>query len=289
MTRKILLFILTICMLASMAVACNKSDESESSSNPTVSAAPQSSKAPSVSSPSSSSSPEVAEYVEPDVLKLVLNTDGTATNAVDSELAVESHGADKVVAYNDAIGMNAVTLNGEQDIYTMDLRDWVAELENAYSIEVYFQITAFKTGESHLPIVSTAEGGGFALEMVHGETGVLQYVVRLDGAYECITTNVELNKWYHMVGTWDGNFITLYVDGVQIGTYDSAYAFMNFPVAENLQFLTIGGDTTLHKDGTIGNPGAASQVAVCNLYSIPLTAEEVQLAYIHNALDIGED
>ncbi len=284
--RRQIALCLMVCLLGSIVCSCGQKkaeNVAPSAQMPTMSASENPSTQTPTKEPESSASLEatmtpIPQDDAPDVLKLVLNVDGTFANALEDPEVV-SYGADKVISYDDQIGMNVATFTGTRDVYTVDLQDWVSVLSDTFTIEIFFKLTEFRVDTTHLPIVSTAEGGGFAIELAHGEQGVLQYVVNLDAEYQKVTTNVELNKWYHMVGVWDGNYIILYVDGVKVGEYDSEWGFMMFPTASKNQFLTIGGDTHVYPDETLGGPGAAFQLGICNMYATALTASQVQTIY----------
>ena len=76
-------------------------------------------------------------------------------------------------------------------------------------------------GQTVPPVVRKADGSsGYALEINHN-TNEIQFWVHIAGTgfFSSPTYTLSaLNRWYHVAGTYDGSNITLYVNGMRIGS-----------------------------------------------------------------------
>ncbi len=115
---------------------------------------------------------------------------------------------------------------------------------------------ARKENEYSLRLNSSAEGNYFA------------FFVRLAGVWEPRAQGIvpTVGAWYHLVGTWDGTTIKLYVNGVIVDSESHSGAIT--PTSNALQFGTYGGGN--YWDGPIDD---------VRIYSVALTASEIQKHY----------
>lgn len=84
---------------------------------------------------------------------------------------------------------------------------------------------------------------------------------------------VELDRYYHVVGTYDGSKICLYYDGVLLKTAD--VGALQFP--KSMQYLGIGGDIGETDQGELAMNGS---LAVARIYSSALNASQVYNLYL---------
>ncbi len=87
---------------------------------------------------------------------------------------------------------------------------------------------------------------------------------------------IKTDRYYHVVGTYDGSKICLYYDGVLIKEAPVS-GTLSFPKAEVSQYLGIGGDTGETDQGELAMNGA---LASARIYSSALTPSQVYNLYL---------
>jgi hypothetical protein len=97
------------------------------------------------------------------------------------------------------------------------------------------------------------------------------------------STSLLPNIWYHVVGTWDGVYHTLYLNGVQDGQISNSIGMANRPLPD---YFSIGSDNY----GIIGtNPlpsGAYGSMDDIGIWNRALTATEITALYQGCALSV---
>ena len=92
-------------------------------------------------------------------------------------------------------------------------------------------------------------------------------------AYHFATAYNQLtvNKWHHIIGTWDGNTLKIYKDGIEVNsTYVGNYTMVTSP-ADNY-FVGAAGNT----EGIFGN------LAQARIYNRALTQSEINKNYLQS-------
>lgn len=85
---------------------------------------------------------------------------------------------------------------------------------NYVTVSAYFMIPKVTTQEQY--VIGNYETGGFGFTFDYENNNKISFIIYCNGAYRQVhsTNNYELNKWYHVVGTYDGTTMKLYIDGV---------------------------------------------------------------------------
>ena len=211
-----------------------------------------------------------SESPTPDILQTVFNSNGTATNAVTGELLTK-WGA-PTVSFNADMNQSIATFDGKDDAFGMyGLADWYGAIGKTFTIEAYVYLRA-KPASGYVNPFSNQQSGGFGFEYKsNGKMYLYANVGETDSNRPCYEVRTE--QWLHLVGTYDGTTLKLYVNGELV---DSAActATMKRPIG-NCQFIVIGGDASP------GEPAALSActVATANLYSDALSASQVRVLY----------
>lgn len=94
--------------------------------------------------------------------------------------------------------------------------------------------------------------------------------------FYCSAPSPDLNKWSHLVATYSGSSITLYVNGQAVTTCAASGALQG-----NSDNLVIGSDTCGQ-----GVPGTIDEVAIWNK---ALSASEVQVIYARQSMSMGAE
>ncbi|TXH14730.1 MAG: hypothetical protein E6R03_08630, partial [Hyphomicrobiaceae bacterium] len=168
----------------------------------------------------------------------------------------------------------ATSFNGTSDYITVP---YVAALAPtaAVSVEVWIQMSSLPTADAS--IVSKTETGGYALVYDHATTAIA-FKVRRNSAFALAgyaLTNFATATPYHLVGTYDGRYARLYVNGVLVATNDAGASYAI--TYGNSNSLAIGaeiGATTAVTGGYFA--GVIDEVAV---YGSALSAERTLAHY----------
>lgn len=286
--KKILCSVL-VCVLAFSVVACGTTTPEALPSNaPTVSVNPTDAPtvtptdAPTVTptevpseNQTATGAPVIPETVKPDILQLVINSDGTVSNGVADGPLVESYGEDKIVSVDSATGLNVVTFPSTDSVYDVQIGDYYSDLEEAFSLEVYFKLDAIPSS-LYQGIAENCEAGGFGLYLFPDAS--IKFYLNLDGEYAIVEApeKAQIGKWYHCVCVWDGNNVQIYMDGQLVDEYESGYGFVTFPSVDTAWYLSIAGCCTA---GIHGASGICGSVGICNLYTASLSADQVASIY----------
>ena len=272
-----------LCVLAFSVAACGPvKEEGTPSKEPTASVVPTVSVNPTeeattipTQAPTATSDPVTPESVVPDILQLVINRDGTVSNGVSNGPLVESYGTGKIVSIDSATGLNVVTFPSTDSVYDVQIGDYYSDMEDAFSMEVYFKLDAIPT-KLYQGIVENCEAGGFGLYVF--DDASIKFYLNLDGEYAIVTApeKAQIGQWYHCVCVWDGNLVQIYMDGQLVDEYESNYAFVTFPSVDTAWYLSIAGCCSAGNHGDLGMCGS---VGICNLYTKSLSADQVASLY----------
>ena len=86
------------------------------------------------------------------------------------------------------------------------------------TVEAWFKATDI-TGQTYPPIVKKADANaGYALEIYHGDSK-LRFWVYIDSVgwkSSPASGAISLDTWYHAVGTYDGSYVRLYINGSEV-------------------------------------------------------------------------
>ncbi|MBQ3063291.1 MAG: hypothetical protein IJC99_00600 [Clostridia bacterium] len=217
-----------------------------------------------------SDKPAATANPTPDILQTVFHADGTATNAVTGEV-LTVWGA-PVAEYNSTIGRQTAIFDGVDDAYGMYGMDyWYDIIGKSFTIETYVYLSV-KPSSSYVNIMSNQQSGGFGFE--YKADGKMHLMANVgESATNRPQPAVTAGQWYHFVGTYDGATLKMYVNGELVGS-TACTGIMKRPAAGS-EYMVIGGDSAP------GAPGcfAKCTIAAANLYSDPLTAEQIATLY----------
>ena len=206
----------------------------------------------------------------PDILSVRFNTDGSAVNTITDEILRKEGSAS--VAGNATLGKNVATFDGD-DAYSFNrIVDWYDSIANGFTLEAYVYLDKKPTAsEGYVNLLSNQEGGGFGFE--YDSNGKLYFYCYAGGSYRNPYTTVSTGQWLHLVGTYDGSKVKLYVNGDMVGQ-QSGGTFKKPSLFG--QSLYIGADSDYgEKGGRFFN----GKIAVANMYSNALTANQIATLY----------
>lgn len=286
--KKILCGIL-VCILMLSVAACGSNQKPpiasmspEVSVEPTVPAATdvptvapsQLPTAPVTETPAATQTPTPVESVTPEILKLVINSDGTVSNGVVGGPAIESYG-NKTVSVDAVTGLNVVTFPSKNSVYDVQIGDYYGDMGEAFSLEVYFKLDAIPA-DGYEGIAENCEAGGFGLYVFSDAS--IKFYLNLEGSYAILTApeKAQVGQWYHCVCVWDGDLLQMHMDGQLVDEYVSNCAYVTFPSANTAWYLSLAGCCSA---GGHGAGGICGSMGICNLYTTPLSADQVSSIY----------
>ena len=206
----------------------------------------------------------------PDILQTVFNADGSATNAVTGE-ALTVWGS-PTAEYNGTLGMQTAVFDGKDDAYGMyGMEDWYDVIGKSYTLEAYVYLPA-KPGSSYTNILSNQQSGGFGFE--YKSDGKMHLISNVgENSENRPQYVVPTGEWIHLVGTYDGEMLKLYVNGVLVDS-TACTGTMKRPAAGS-EYMVIGGDAAPNAPGCFAN----CTIATANLYSDALTVTQIATLY----------
>ncbi|HET9421818.1 MAG TPA: LamG-like jellyroll fold domain-containing protein [Nocardioides sp.] len=204
------------------------------------------------------------EVPEADVLDVDF-ADGTPTERTQG-LPATIKGTPQI-ADDAALDRPVATFDGTDDAYSYPFADQWPKLATAFSIECTMRYTApLPTGAEKDPC-SNKEAGGFAIYVNGGSVGLMAHI---GGGYKTATAPIATNQWYHVVGTWDGTAIKLYVNG-ELAATTPATGAVTLPNATARNWV-LGADSSPNGGAQFYAP---VKLANSRIYSTSLSAAEV--------------
>lgn len=152
-----------------------------------------------------------------------------------------------------------------------------AALSKSVSFETVFKVNDFMSS-SYVPFGNMQNGGlGFQIDA----NGMMKFSVYVDSSIRTVTSYpLEVDQYYHLVGTYDGQMLRIYVNGAPVNEL-AAPGKITWPTDETAQYLTVGGDTGLNNKPETTFRG---ELVAANVYSGVLSAEEVYRIYLDSGL-----
>ncbi|MBN2458860.1 LamG domain-containing protein [Candidatus Woesearchaeota archaeon] len=165
-------------------------------------------------------------------------------------------------------------------------RDPLLEPQNIISVEAWVKRDGSPGAYKHIVAKGSIGCGSSSYAFYTGGSGGLSFYVTTAGyklSPSVAPAAIWDNEWHHIAGTYDGAYVRLYVDGVEVGTGTSATGNIVYPV-EDLYFGRFnemcGGYNYFQYSGYLDD---------VRIWNIALTAD--QLAYYDQDFDwvFGDD
>ncbi len=213
----------------------------------------------------------------PDILNAQFGENNSGINAIDGKaFGVHASAGTEFVSE-----LNKYVASVNLAAYKFDLTNSLPLMANGFSFEIQFR--ADRLPGSHFYIAACVSDGGFGLNL--DSTGKLTYTLYDGAAARKVYADIGVvpQEWYHVVGVYDqANKVTnLYVNGVAVGSVASPGGEEStFRVPQHdAKFLCIGGNASINGGNSYMSRLFHGDIAACNLYSDPLTADEVAALY----------
>ncbi len=168
------------------------------------------------------------------------------------------------------LGRTVAKFDGSSAYY-YDFSTKYDAVRNAISVECVFKYDAdFEPngGENRGNLCASKEAGGFAITQYGDE---ISFNPHVGGAYRSTKFKLtETDRWYHVVGTYDGAKVRLYVNGRLVAT-TSATGQVSRPTPAGAEIMVIGGDASNGKPSFF----APSHIASARIFSRAVALDEV--------------
>lgn len=243
--------------------------------------------------PEDNPEPQETPTVKADLLDLVFNADGTATDVSDHHASVQSFpGAPMVIYHNDfydryvAHFNHAVSSSISTGYVKVDYTDdsaFSSGLADGHSIEVVCRLDQNPTGSSEIKMFSSMQGGGTGFLVSKSANGnCLTFLPNVSSSTKSnwiwCTSGVtpKAGQYYHLVGVWDKQEgkARIYVNGELKNTVDAAGNYI--APTSGATWFCVGGDPS---SATACNTAWRGDVAIARIYDTPLEASQVQSLY----------
>ena len=203
----------------------------------------------------------------PLVFSAAFGADGTATDGVSgTEMTVRG---DPTTVYNEATGAYYAVFDGNDAFEFYGIAPYQTALTQAFTFETYLCMDQKPASGVAAPF-SNQEGGGYGFE--YDPSGRMDFWIKVNGTWISAYAAIETDEWVHLVATFDGSNLILYVDGVEA----CRTSVSGTPALPNADHLSIGADS---KGNIASENFAVCKVATANVYQIAKTAEEVADLY----------
>lgn len=213
---------------------------------------------------------KAADLLQPDVFSVAFSSDGSATNRITGE-ALRVHGAPSVY-YDGTLKKSVASFDGNSSYAFSSMYDTYAAITDGFTLETYLYMDAPVSG-TVCPL-GGMQSGGFGLQI---KNGTLQFLVYTGNkAYEHVSAPMVYGEWVHIVGCFDGERISLFVNGEKVGETSASAPTWGTP-SGGAKYLVIGGDAT--NASYVGTSFTKCKHAIVSLYSTALTEAEVQKVY----------
>ena len=213
------------------------------------------------------------ETIAPDIFSAQFATDGTITDSVTGKtLTYLKNFSKAAVAEDTTLGKNVATFDGINDAYEFDgLGKWVTTMKSSFTLETYINVTSTKTKAQN--IVGATQDGGFSL--TYTTDGKYQFTYCLDGNYKIVAYASDIGQWLHVVATYDGSALRLYVNGELVDSLQVSGEYQ--PAVLNGNNMVLGAD--IRTNNTAIENCAYVKMATVNLYSSTLSADQIATLY----------
>ena len=211
--------------------------------------------------------------VMPDAFSFIALPDGTAYDGVSgAKLTVQGY---PQVTTDEKTGRTAAVFSG-WDAYRFDgMEARYDDIKNGVSFEYYGELDALysRNGTQYVSPFSNQGNGGCGLEC--SASGKMQFWVFVNGGYTHPGAAVSANVPLHVVGTFDGEKVCVYING-ELKVSENTAGEITFPADATSRYLCIGGDSG---GGGVTEAAMAGKLVTANVYARALSAEEVALLY----------
>ncbi|MFE9653221.1 LamG-like jellyroll fold domain-containing protein [Micromonospora sp. NPDC006431] len=165
-----------------------------------------------------------------------------------------------------AFGHDLLKVDGVDDAVSFDFTDQWSRFSTGFAIECVFRVDTTMPVSGEKDLCSDKEAGGFSVYVNAGNLGTMAHI---GGGYKSVLTPISGNRWYHAVSVWDGQTLSLYLNGQLAGSATATGALT--PPASTSRRFVIGADAAPSGIGQVAPPAS---FAASKVWSRALTAAQ---------------
>lgn len=217
-----------------------------------------------------------------DLMDIVFQGDGTASDISAAQNVVEAMGTPKVVE-SPVLGMNVFCGAANEwgavakDNFVVNVSDALRQgLDEGLTMEVLAR--PHWEGDAvpgrWCTVFGSEEAGGMGMLVYNGQWC---FEAHVGGGYRDAYSGTApvKDEWVHLVGVWDGAEVKLYIDGRFISSASASGSF-KWPVGVPRQWYGIACDLAPEDQGSASFPG---DIAIARIYGEPLNGSQVAQLY----------
>ena len=170
--------------------------------------------------------------------------------------------------YDEALQRYIGVFNGTCAYEYHDFYLYYDALKASLTFETYLRMEDTPRS-SYVNPLSNQESGGYGYE--YTSDGYMCFYTNINGKYHNVKKSINEGEWLHLVATYDGNTLTLYINGEKA---DSSVV-PGTVTRPGTGHLSIGGDSQRNTSGRF----ATCSILTANIYAEALSEAEVQALY----------
>lgn len=202
---------------------------------------------------------------------LAFNVDFSTNSANDTSASAhqaQTNGTPKLIK-DGALEEMVASFDGVGDAYLYKFSNAeYAQMTSAVSMEAKFYCNEIPASGEH-DVFSSQQSGGLGIGFWAGQLYVFS---KVNGNSVDLPTTIQAKTWYHVVATFDGRAVKLYVNG-ELVKEQAASGKLTWTSEETAKNFVIGGDSSANNGTEAYFNG---RVAFARLYNKALSTEEVE-------------
>lgn len=167
--------------------------------------------------------------------------------------------------YNSELKQEVAKLDGNSYMKVPFNSELRSKVTNEFTVETVFKMDEIK----NQAILLNTESGGLGFEST--SNGTVEIWAHIGGSYKKVGVKLEKDKYYHLLASYNGKSLDLYLNGEKVGSVKATGSVYH----PNVNFI-IGGDPN-----SSGGAGVLfdGDIALARLYSKGVNASEVKKIY----------
>lgn len=211
----------------------------------------------------------VSDAPVPDIFESVIDENGV-TDGVSGASLVKSASMTAPV-FDAELGGYVIKCGGNGDYGYKDFGKLYGKMQSSVTLEAYCKLDSFTSPYSD--IFGNMQSGGCGFEVL--PDGTLQFYISINGSYHTPSAAIPKGEFVHLVGTYDGEYVRLYVDGT-LAAEEHAPGRITWTTVQAAQYLSLGADSDSYGGPEYPITGILAHAAV---YSKAVTDGEAEALY----------
>ena len=210
-----------------------------------------------------------ADAPVPDIFSAVIDENGV-TDGVSGKVLVKSASMTAPV-FDEELGRYVIKCGGNGDYGYKEFGTLYGKMQSSVTLEAYCRLDSFTSPYSD--IFGNMQSGGCGFEVL--PDGTIQFYISINGSYHTPSATIPKGEFVHIVGTYDGENIRLYIDGT-LAAEEHAPGKITWTTVKAAQYLSLGADSDSYGGPEYPITGVLAHAAV---YSKVVNDGEAEALY----------